>query len=206
MLQEIRAGFRYLRGLPGPLVLFGFAAAINLFLVPAFALLPLLVLRELRGNVGSQALLTAVFSAGIIGGGLMLGVWGGFGSRVRTALSGIVGLGAATLVLGATPEGLFPAAVAAMLAGGVSAAVANGCIAAVLQATVAAEYQGRVFTLMTSVATAMTPVGLLLATPIADLAGVRAWYLAAGIACVLLGSAAFLVRPILEMEGRPQEA
>ena len=86
---------------------------------------------------------------------------------------------------------------------GSCAAVANGSIAAVFQATVAPEYQGRVFALMTSVATAMTPVGLLLATPIAELAGVRSWYLAGGMACVILGAATFLVRPILEMEGLP---
>ncbi len=53
---------------------------------------------------------------------------------------------------------------------------------------------------MASVATAITPVGLLLATPIADLAGVRTWYLAAGVACTALGAATFLVRPILEMD------
>jgi DHA3 family macrolide efflux protein-like MFS transporter len=56
---------------------------------------------------------------------------------------------------------------------------------------------------MASVATAMTPVGLLLATPVADLTGVRTWYLAGGLACMILGAATFLVRPILEMEESP---
>lgn len=206
LLQDIRAGLRYLRALPGHLALIGFAAAINLFLVPAFALLPLLVLQELNGDAGSQAWLTAAFSVGLVGGGLVLGFWRGSRSRVRTALAAIVGLGLATLVLGVTPAALFPLAVAAMLVVGACAAVANGSIAAVLQATIAPEYQGRVFTLMASVATAMTPVGLLLATPIADLAGVRAWYLVGGLACACLGAAAFLVRAILEMEHRPHAA
>lgn len=203
VLQDIRAGLRYLRGLPGQLALIGFAAGINLFMVPAFALLPLLVLQELRGNVGSQAWLTAAFGAGAIGGGLVLGIGGGLRSRVHTALAAIVGLGVATLALGATPAALFPLGVAAMFVVGACAAVANGSIAAVFQATVAPEYQGRVFTLMASVAAAMTPVGLLLATPIAELAGVRSWYLAGGMACAILGAATFLVRPILEMEGLP---
>lgn len=87
----------------------------------------------------------------------------------------IVGLGVATLALGATPAALFPLGVAAMFAVGSCAAIANGSLAAVFQATVAPEYQGRVFTLMASVAAAMTPVGLLLAAPIAALAGVRTW-------------------------------
>lgn len=202
LLQEIRAGFRYLRGLPGHLAFIGLAAGINLFVVPAFALLPLFVLGELKGDVASQAWLTAAFSVGLIGGGILLGIWGGFRSRVRTGLAAIVGLGAATLLLGVTPSGSIVLALAAMLLVGISAAVANGCIGAVLQQTVAPEYQGRVFTLVASVSAGMTPVGLLLATPIADLAGVRAWYLAGGIACAALGAAAFLVPSILEMEGR----
>jgi DHA3 family macrolide efflux protein-like MFS transporter len=203
VLHDIRAGLRYLRERPGHVALLGFAAGINLFLVPAFALLPLLVLQELRGSVGSQAWLMAALGAGIIGGGLVLGIWGGFRSRVRTAMTAIVGLGVATLVLGTTPAALFPLAVAAMFVVGSCAAVANGSIGAVFQATVAPEYQGRVFTLMGSVATAMTPVGLLLATPIADLTGVRSWYLAGGMACVILGAATFVVRPIMELEGLP---
>lgn len=203
VLQDIRAGLRYLRGLPGHLALVGFAAGINLFIVPAFALLPLLVLEELRGTVGSQAWLTSAVSAGAIGGGLVLGIWGGLRSRVRTALAAIVGLGVATLALGATPAGLLPLGVAAIFVVGSCAAVANGSIAAVFQATVAPEFQGRVFTVMASVATAMTPVGLLLATPVADLTGVRTWYLAGGLACMILGAATFLVRPILEMEESP---
>jgi DHA3 family macrolide efflux protein-like MFS transporter len=203
VLQDVRAGLRYVRHLSGHLALIAFAAVINLFVVPAFALLPLLVLEELRGDVGTQAGLTAAVGVGVIGGGLALGVWGGFRSRVRTALAAIVGLGVAMLVLGATPAGLVPLAVVAMLGVGVFSAVANGCMAAAFQATVAPEYQGRVFTLMASAAAAMTPLGLLLAAPIADHAGVRAWYLAGGLVCATMGAAAFLVRPILEMEGQP---
>jgi DHA3 family macrolide efflux protein-like MFS transporter len=198
---DVIAGFRYLRGLPGHVALIGYASVINLFLVPAFALLPLLVLEELGGDVRTQAWLTSAVGAGIIGGGLALGMGGGFGSRVRTAFVSIVGLGAATLALGLTPASLLQVAVVAMLAIGLFSAVANGCIVAILQETIAPEYQGRVFTAMMSVAGAMTPLGLLLATPLADLAGVRAWYVAGGIVCAAMGAAAFLARPIMQIEG-----
>jgi len=198
-LSDVGAGLLYLRNLPGHLALIGYAAVINLFLTPAFALLPLLVL-QLGGDVGMQAWVTSAFGAGVIGGGLALSVWGGLGSRVRTALASIVGLGAATFALGATPGSLFPMATAAMLVVGVFSATANGCIAVILQTTIAPEYQGRVFTLVMSIAGAMTPVGLLLAAPLADLVGVRAWYLAAGVVCAAMGAAAFFVRPILQIE------
>ncbi len=201
-LAEIAAGLRYLRGLPGHMSLIGFACVTNLFLVPAFALMPLLVVEELKGGVSRQAVLSAAFGAGIIAGGLALGVWGGSWSRVRTALASIVGLGVATLTLGLVPASLFPLAVAAMLAVGALSAAANGSIAAILQATIAPEFQGRVFTSMISVAGAMTPVGLLLATPIADLLGVRSWYVAGGLVCSAMGSATLYSRAILEIEGK----
>ena len=204
-LGDVGAGLRYLRNLPGHVALIGYAAVINLFLAPAFALLPLLVLQELGGDVGMQAWMTSAFGAGVVVGGLALSVWGAPGSRVRTALASILGLGAATFALGATPAWLFPMAIAAMLVVGIFSATGNGCIAAILQATIAPEYQGRVFALMASVAGAMTPVGLLLAAPLADLAGVRAWYLAGGIVCAAMGAAAFFVQPILQIEAsRPE--
>jgi DHA3 family macrolide efflux protein-like MFS transporter len=197
---EVGAGFRYLRGLPGHMALIGYAAVINLFLVPAFALLPLLVLQEMKGDVGMQAWIISAFGAGVIGGGLALGVWGGSGRRVRTALASILGLGAATFALGAAPASLLPVAICAMLAVGAFSAVANGCIVAIMQATIAPEYQGRVFALMMSLAGGMTPLGLLLATPLADAFGVRSWYLAGGLVCAAMGAAAFLVRPIVRIE------
>ncbi len=201
LLGEIAAGLRYLRSLPGHLGLIAFAAVINLFLTPAFALLPLLVLEELRGDASRLAWLSSAFGVGAIAGGIALGTWGGFRSRVRTALGAIVGLGVATLALGLTPAAFFPMAAAAVLAVGALSSVANGAIAAVLQATIAPEFQGRVFTSVISVAGAMTPLGLVLATPVAGLAGVRAWYIAGGIVCAVMGSAAYFVRSIREMEG-----
>ena len=151
-------------------------------------------------RTGEAAWITSAFGVGAIGGGLALGVWGGSGSRVRTALASILGLGAATFALGAAPASLLPVAVCAMFAVGAFSAVANGCIAAILQATIAPEYQGRVFTLMMSLAGAMCPIGLLLATPLADALGVRAWYLAGGLVCAAMGATAFLVRPIVRIE------
>jgi DHA3 family macrolide efflux protein-like MFS transporter len=199
-LGEVRAGIRYLAGLPGHLALIGCAAVINLFLVPAFALLPLLVLQELKGDAEMQAWIISAFGVGAIAGGLALGVLGGSGGRVRTALASILGLGAATFALGATPASLPAVAICAMLAVGAFSAVANGCIVAILQATIAPEYQGRVFTLMMSLAGAMTPIGLLLAAPLSDALGVRSWYLAGGFVCAAMGATAFLVRPIVRIE------
>ena len=78
----------------------------------------------------------------------------------------------------------------AMFAAGVFVPMVNGPIQAVIQATVAADHQGRVLSLMGSLAALTAPVGLILAAPVAELLGVRAWYLAGAAACALMAGIA----------------
>lgn len=201
--SELAAGIRYLRERRGHLALVSMASLVNLCLVPGFALLPLLVREELGGDAAHLAWLSSAVGVGTLTGGLLLGVWGGFSRRILTALSGLVGLGAATAALGLVPASLFAAATAILFVVGFMAPMTNGPILAVMQATIAPDYQGRVFTLMSSVAAGMMPLGLLLAAPVADLVGVRAWYLIGGAVCLGMGIAAFFVRAIMEIESPP---
>ena len=79
---------------------------------------------------------------------------------------------------------------------------ASGSIIAVLQVTVPPDVQGRVFTLLQSGGGAMAPLGLMISGPLADALGVRAWFLAAGVAVVVIGLGAFLVPDIMHIEDR----
>jgi DHA3 family macrolide efflux protein-like MFS transporter len=196
--SEMIAGARYLVERRGHLSLVVMAAVMNMCLVPAFSLLPLLVSGELRGNALQLGWITSAFGIGSIAGGIALGVWGGTGRRILTVLPAFIGLGIGVAAIGLAPS--YALAVAAMLAVGIVAPFANGPIQAILQATIAADYQGRVFTLMGSVATATAPLGLLVAAPIAEMVGVRAWYLAGGLACVAMGIAGFLLPSLMRIE------
>jgi DHA3 family macrolide efflux protein-like MFS transporter len=62
--------------------------------------------------------------------------------------------------------------------------------------------QGRVFTVIMAGTLAVSPLGLAVAGPIADLFGVRFWYVASGILCTAIGLGGFFVRPILHLEDR----
>ena len=53
---------------------------------------------------------------------------------------------------------------------------------------------------MGSLAGAMAPVGLLLAAPVAEILGIRAWYGLGGMACILMGSVGFMIPAILDVE------
>ena len=201
LFAEVKSGVRYLGDRREHLYLLALACALNLLLVPAFTLLPLWV-TERGGTIGQLGWIQSASGIGTIAGGLALGVWGGFSQKIRTTALGIVLLGAAVLSMSALgPLG----GIVAMAVVGVAGPFANGPIQAILQVTIPPEMQGRIFSLYASLAGAMTPLGLLLAAPVAEVAGVAVWYVAAGALCLAVG-AVMLARPdFLDIERAGKE-
>lgn len=77
---------------------------------------------------------------------------------------------------------------------------ANGPLMAIMQSTVAPDMQGRVFSLLGAGATAMIPLSLLIAGPVADALGIRFWYILGGTLCILMAVIAFFVPAIMDIE------
>src|SRR5918994_1038622 len=198
--SEMRAGLRYTSRWPGLMAILVMATAINFFLIAATSLLPILVTKHFGGAAMHLASLSSAFGIGIVAGGMALGVWGGFRRRMQTSLTGLIGLGLGFLLLGLTPATMFWMALATTVLAAVMSSMANGPLMAVLQTTVAPAMQGRVFTLMVSMATAISPLGLAVAGPVADRLGVQIWYIVGGGVCMGMGILAFFVPSILNME------
>lgn len=186
VLGDVAEGIRYLRKHREQMYLVIGATFVNFCIVPAFALLPLFVLEVLDGGPYYLSVLHLVFGVGGVVGGSLLASWGGFKRRVHTVLAGFAFMGIATLLMGVTPADSNWIPGTAMFFVGVSAAMINGAITAMLQSLVAADYQGRLFTLLASLAGAITPFALILAAPVAELFGIRFWYVAGGAVCVLI--------------------
>lgn len=195
-------GFRFVCRWPGLLLLILLGAITNLFLVPAFSLLPLLVRDHFAKGPLELGWTSAVFGIGMLAGGVTLGVWGGFRRRMVTALCGLLGLAAAVLVIGLAPSDGFPLALGALFFVGLTVAFANGPMQAVFQATVPQDFQGRVFTLLQTLSTAATPVGLVLAAPIAEAFGARSWFLAGAAVCATMAAMGFALPAVLRIEDR----
>jgi DHA3 family macrolide efflux protein-like MFS transporter len=133
-------------------------------------------------------------------GGIALGAWGGFSKRIVTTLAGMIALGAAVTLVGLTPANSFVWAMLSMACVGLTVPILNGPVYAILQATIAPDYQGRVFSLVGSLAAGVAPLGLVFAAPVAEMVGVGAWYLAGGAVCVAMGVAGFFSPPLLGIE------
>jgi len=197
---DLRAGLRYVAGWPGLMAVMVMAMIINFVVDPAFSLMPILITKHFGRGAVELGWLESSWGIGVVVGGLALSVWGGFKRRVVTSLLGIVGMGIGTLIVGFSPAAAFVMALAGMFFAGFMNPIVNGPFMAVLQSMVAPEMQGRVFSLIQSAATAMMPLSLLVAGPLADAFGVRVWYVAGGVLCIAIGLIAFLVPAIMHVE------
>ena len=197
---DIREGLSYIRGWPGLMALIGSAMILKIALTPAFSLLPLLVSDHFGGDVAQLGLLESVAGVGILMGGLVLSIWGGFRRKIYTTMMGGAVLGLGFVALGLTPGALFWMALLSMFVVGLMIPLIDGPIMAILQGTVAPEMQGRVFTLMGSLLLMTSPFGLAVAGPVSDWLGLQVWYVAAGVLCGVMGLAGFFVPAIVNIE------
>jgi len=181
------------------------AMIINFVMAPASSLMPLLVTKHFHGDALQLGTLEAAWGIGVIAGGLFLSVWGGFRRRIYTTLLGVTLMGVGIIVTGLAPSTMFWLAIAGNAIAGFMSPIANGPLFAVLQATVAPDYQGRVFTVVNSLASAMMPLSLAVAGPLADSLGIRAWYVMGGVSCVAIGLVARFIPAIVNLEQNHRE-
>lgn len=204
--QELGDGLRYVRARRALLLLIGTGLIVNLVLTPAMSLLPILVTGHFGGGALQLAWLQSSMGVGLVSGGLLLGIWGGFRRRIYTTLLALVGLGLAVTLVGLTPSGLLPLAIGGLFLIGGTLSLANGPVSAIMQATVAPAMQGRVFMLRGSLASLIAPLGLLMAGPLAELLGVRFWFITAGLVTLLVGVGSAFSRTLLAIEDGAGEA
>lgn len=197
---DIRGGLAYIKGWPGLMMLIGSAMIVKIALTPAFSLLPLLVSEHFGGGAPQLSLLEAISGIGMVAGGLLLSVWGGFRRKIHTILMGILVLGLSFVAVGFTSPSQFPLALGLMGLVGLMIPLVDGPIFAILQSCVAPEMQGRVFTLMGSLLWMTSPLGLAVAGPLSDWIGLQVWYVTAGVLCGLMGLVNFFVPAAMHIE------
>jgi DHA3 family macrolide efflux protein-like MFS transporter len=202
VLRDMRAGLRLIWGWPGMLLIIAFAMLLNLLGTPALSLLPILVSEHFSGGAVEFAWLESGWGVGMVLGGLTLGAWGGFNRRIVTGMAALVLQGIAIFCVGLVPGTAFRFALGAILLTGFMNPIINGSLYATVQAVVEPQMQGRVFTLLRSGAWAMTPLGLAVAGPLADVVSVQAWFLLAGVATTAMGLSAFFVPAVMNIEER----
>jgi DHA3 family macrolide efflux protein-like MFS transporter len=200
MRRDLVDGIHYVWRWSGLCALLAAIVCFNALLEPALTLLPILVRRSLDGTAVSLGGIQAAFGVGIVAGGALLGIWGGFRRRVWTVILGLAGLGACLLAAGFHPAGDAMWIAACLFGCGAAMAAIHGALFAIVQSNVAPDMQGRVMALLLSVVGVAVPLGLTLAGPLADRLGPECWFAAAGAACLAMAVSAAASPAVRRME------
>jgi len=197
---EMRDGLQYVWDWPGLRKILGLAILINLISTPALILMPLLVKDVFGGGAMEIATVQSSWAVGFLFGGLLLATWGGFRRKMFTATLAIFGSGIGMLLVGLAPGTAFLMAAGGMLLAGMMNVLMNGPAFALLQTVVEADMQGRVLSLVVSLANAVTPLALAVIGPLAETAGVQTWFLLASVTFLLAGLFALFDADVKSLE------
>lgn len=198
--EDFRAGFQYVLGWSGLLIVGLMTVGINFTIIPAYSLLPLMVKEYFGGNAIHLGWVESAMGIGTIAGGALLGAWGGFQRKILTSMMGLMGMGAATLILAVAPASALPLAIGGAWLFGVMNPMTMGPFFAIIQSDVEPDVQARVMTLLSSVGGAIAPLGLMIAGPVAERAGIQAWFLLGGSLCILMGVSGLLIPAVMNIE------
>ncbi|MBK8782792.1 MAG: MFS transporter [Anaerolineales bacterium] len=199
-MQDMGAGVKYMVSWPGLLMMGLMATMLNFLLGPTTALTPLLVTKYFGKGALELGSLDSFFGVGMIAGGITLSVWGGFKKKIMTSLSGIIMFSFAILAIAIAPADKFWVMVAGMFLIGFMMPMANGPIHALFQTLIEPNMQGRVMSLVSSVAQAMMPLSLIMAGPITDATSYQTWFWIAGILNLVIGVGSFFIPAIINIE------
>jgi len=202
--KDLRDGFAYISGHAYVKRFFLFCAAFFFLVAPVAFLTPLQVARSFGDDVWRLTAIEVLFSVGMMAGGALIGVWGGFQNRVRTMALSSFAVGATTLALGLLPW--FVPYLAAMALCGVSIPLFNTPATVLLQEKVEPEFMGRVFGAMGMISTLTMPLGMLVFGPLADSIRIEYMLIATGAGIFLLGFSLLGNRVLIAAGRKPEGA
>jgi DHA3 family macrolide efflux protein-like MFS transporter len=186
--KEAKNGFYYIRKTPGLRTFLSYVSLTNLLLMPADSLLPLIVSTHFSGNAKAMSVIGVAFGTGTVLGSILLGVWGGFRSRIRSSISGDLLFGTGVLMIGLASANQFSLAVLGWGLAGMGEAFSLANMNALIQANTHPQMSGRVLSISTSLINLSIPVAMVIAAPAAELFGVNFFYVLSGVSVLVLSS------------------
>ena len=201
VLREMADGFQILRARRGLIAIIGMQVAFMIAFMPVNALYPLMSMDYFGGTAWHASLVEITFSAGMLVGALILGVWGGFRNKMYTVALSCFVMGLAMVWCGILPPTGFWLFAVLSLVIGLSAPLYNGVMAVIIQQQVPPEFLGRVFSLITGITALAAPIGLGLSGALGEVLGVSEWFVISGVVTTLSGVYC-LVWPSLRIVGK----
>ena len=184
VFSEIKAGIRYSfsdKLIGKILIVYGLYI---LLCVPAGFMAALLVSRVYGDVYWYLTALELVGFAGMALGGVLMGVWGGFKSRIKTFALGLFVLSLMTIGMGISPY--FILYLVLMFVYSIALTMIQTATTTIIQEKADSSMQGRVFGLMGAMYSGFLPIGMAIFGPLADMLPLQGIMVGSGIALVLV--------------------
>ena len=183
--HDLKAGIKYIRqhGYVSRMIIL---SAVFLFVfAPAAFLTPLQVARNFGPDVWRLSAIEITFSVGMMAGGILIGVWGGFKNRMYTMALSCVLCGILAASLGLGPGFWLYLGIMALM--GLSMPLYHAPSMVLLQTSVEPAFMGRVISVFTMVSSTMMPLGMVVFGPVADMISIDTLLIITGLFASLLG-------------------
>lgn len=200
VIQDVLEGFRYVASWRGLMILFSMSMLLNFIFAPTGSFLPLMVTEYFKGGVWHLGLLESLAGAGMILGGVLLSITGGFQRKILNLVVPTGVMGCSALVVGLVPETGFYIATGAFFVEGFANTIMNGGALSIMQSIIKPEMQGRVFSLIQAVGGASSPLGLWLAAPFVEKYGIQFWFVLCGVVTILAGIVMPFIPAVMNIE------
>ncbi|WP_107840843.1 MFS transporter [Metasolibacillus meyeri] len=183
-LEDFKQGLRYIREHAFLKSFFLFFAMLFFLIAPMAFLTPLQVARSFGDDVWRLTVIELTFSIGMMAGGSVIAVWGGFNNRIHTMLLAGIIMAVCTMSFGFVPN--FWLYSILMLICGVAMPIFNTPSTVLLQEKVEGNYLGRIFGIFGMISSSMMPIGMLVFGPLADVVSIEWLLIVTGILMLLL--------------------
>jgi len=171
--KDFKSGITILKGVKTLLILIIFISIINLLNMPFTAQMSLYIIINHSGGEQNYAMVSAFLQGGIVIGAIIALSKKNWKHKELIILSSVV-IGVTGYSLTAlAPKGNFLMISIGALIHASMIPIANTMFLTILQTSVPAKTQGRVFSIVASIAAAVTPLGMLISGPLAEIFGIR---------------------------------
>lgn len=193
--RDMKEGYFELKKNKGLFALLWIGTAYMFFFMPISALYPLMSMGYFRGTPTHASIAEIAFAGGMLAGGILLSVWGGFKNRIFSIGLSVLVMGVSIAISGLLPTNAFFIFVICCTVMGLTSPF-YGVQNALFQEQLPPEYLGRVFSLLGSVMSFAMPLGLLCSGIFAERIGVEKCFLLCGIGIIAVAVLVFVL-PVL---------
>jgi DHA3 family macrolide efflux protein-like MFS transporter len=198
--EDFLEGFSFIKKTRGLLPLLTLATALNFLLTPLSTLLPYYVKFDHLGDASDLALVMAFFHAGILTGGVVMSVMKGFKRKMFVSAISLYIIFIGYAFVAFTPKGLFWFMALSGLLMTFCVPIVNVLLQTIFQTIVPMKMQGRVNSVVMALASAATPLGMILSGIFAGFVGTANFFIACAITGILIVTFSWLFTDVKHVE------